>query len=340
MKILDKSYDEKTILKYANTMETVNSARRIQLLEGKAKGTEVIEVFCSGGLELLIMIDRGLDIAVARYKGVNIGLLTKNGITGKAEVNTHEDEFLRYFTGGLLTTCGLRNAGSSCRDENGEYHPIHGRINTIGAQGVSIQWKTKEILEISGVMHETALFGNQLKLTRKITVFTSESRVQVNDTLENESVRDEEIMLLYHCNFGFPFLQEGCKLEFEAQDEVIPRTEEARKGMNEYREISAPIDDYKEQVFFHIQKGDAAGNGHVKVMNPHLNLAVELSYSLDNLPVLAHWKSMASGDYALGLEPSNNYIKGRVDERKNGTLKKIAPYSSLEFAIEFKIKEN
>jgi hypothetical protein len=69
-------------------------------------------------------------------------------------------------------------------------------------------------------------------------------------------------------------------------------------------------------------------------------MAVELSYSLDTLPVLAHWKSMASGDYALGLEPSNNYTKGRVDERKNGTLKKIAPYSSLEFAIEFQIKEN
>lgn len=339
MKILDKSYDEKTLMKYANTMETVNSARRIQFLEGKAKGAEAIEVICSGGLELLILVDRGLDIAVARYKGVNIGLLTKNGITGKTETNPHEDEFLRYFTGGLLTTCGLRNAGPSCRDENGEYHPIHGRINTIGAQEVSIQWKTKEILEISGVMYETALFGNQLKLNRKITVFTSESRVQVNDTLENESVRDEEIMLLYHCNFGFPFLQEGCKLEFDTQDEVIPRSEEASRGMNEYKEISAPIDDYKEQVFFHIQKGDVAGKGHVKVINPHLDLAMELSYSLDTLPILAHWKSMASGDYALGLEPSNNYIKGRVDERKNGTLKTIAPYSSLEFAIEFQLTD-
>jgi len=42
---------------------------------------------------------------------------------------------------------------------------------------------------------------------------------------------------------------------------------------------------------------------------------------------------MRSGDYALGLEPSNNLVMGRVRERENGTLRKIAPFGSVEMAI-------
>lgn len=334
MKILDKSYDEKTVKKYANTMEAVNFVRRIMLLDGKAKGTEAIEVMCSGGLELLILIDRGLDIVSAKYRGVNLSFLSKNGITGKNEVNPYEMEFLHYFSGGLLTTCGLRNAGPSCREESGEYHPLHGRYNTICATEVYTRWISEEVLEIGGVINETALFGCNLKLMRKITINTSESIVKINDELINESTSEEEFMILYHFNFGFPMLQDGCKIVFEDTDKVLPRNEDAAKGISTHNEIIEPEDNYKEQVFFHTQKGDENGKGHVSLLNPKLGLKISLSQSLSTLPVLAQWKSMKSGDYALGLEPTNNYIKGRAEERKNGTLKTIKPYESIKFELE------
>ena len=206
--------------------------------------------------------------------------MCKNGITGRADTNPHELEFLRYFTGGLLTTCGLRNAGPAHRDDNGEYQPLHGRINTIAAQEVSIVWKDRETLEISGVLRETALFGCQLKLRRTITVYASEAKVAVHDELENESVKPEEYMLLYHVNFGFPLVQEGCRLEFEKEDEVLPRSADAEKGMGEYMKIIAPDDNYPEQCFFHIQKGDADGRGHAKLINPALSLKMELTQDL------------------------------------------------------------
>jgi len=339
MKVLGKNYDEKTLMRYSNVSESINSAKRIMLLDGKAKGTEAIEVICSSGLELLILVDRGLDIATARYKGVNVGFMSKNGITGRMDANPNEIEFVHYFAGGLLTTCGLRNTGVGCRDENGEYHPTHGRINTIAAQEVAIVWKDKETLEISGVLKETSLFGCQLKLHRTITVHTSEARICISDELENESAEAEEIMILYHTNFGFPFLQEGCKLEFDPQDQVIPLTDEAKKGISSYVEMIAPIDGFQEQCYYHLQKGDENGKGHVRLVNPSLSLAADLKYSLDTLPVLIQWKSMKSNDYALGLEPSNSYIKGRVGERKNGTLKTILPYSKQQFAVELKISD-
>lgn len=339
MKVLGKNYDDQDLARYANTTESLNSARRILFLDGKAKGTEAIEVICASGLELLILADRGLDIARARYKGVNVGFLSKNGITGRADTNPYEIEFLHYFTGGLLTTCGLRNTGSPCREENGEYHPLHGRISTIGAQEVSIQWKDKETLEVSGILRETALFGSQLKLHRTITVYASEARIRIHDELENESTQAEEYAVLYHLNFGFPLVQEGCRVEFDPEDRVLPVTEVARKALAEHTKITAPVDGAPEEVFIHIQKGDQHGRGHARLINPSLSLMAEVTQTLDTLPNLVQWKSMGSGDYVLALEPSNNFNKGRVEERKNGTLKSLPPFGKVEFEFELRISD-
>lgn len=332
-------YTDIEILKYAGSFESINPVRRIEFVEGAAKSLQAFDICCLGGLHLIVGIDRGLDILSASYKGTNLSFMSKNAITGTIQPNPHEDEFLRYFTGGLLTTCGLRNAGPSCREESGEFHPLHGRINTIPARDVCVTKKTRHITVISGTMRETALFGHSLALHRKITIDAINSKIAINDTLENESAHPEEFMILYHYNFGFPFLREGCKLEFEDNDEVTPRTEHAKKGLEKHKYISAPDDNYEEEVFFHMQKGDENSKAGVKVINPELKLAATLTYGTKTLPILAQWKSMRSGDYALGLEPSNNYIKGRVEERKNNTIKSIEPYSKIEFETSVEIDE-
>ena len=105
----------------------------------------------------------------------------------------------------------------------------------------------------------------------------------------------------------------------------------AAAGIARHKVIEAPAAQYDEQVFFHEQPGGADGTAGVRLVNPALGLFAELRYDTSVLPVLAEWKSMKSGDYALGLEPSNNYIKGRVEERRNGTLKTIEPHGTLRF---------
>lgn len=42
--------------------------RRVTLSEGKARGTQIIEVCTAGGLQIDILPDSGLDIGQARYK--------------------------------------------------------------------------------------------------------------------------------------------------------------------------------------------------------------------------------------------------------------------------------
>ena len=58
----------------------------------------------------------------------------------------------------------------------------------------------------------------------------------------------------------------------------------------------------------------------------------------ENLPILVQWRSMASGDYALGLEPTNCYIMGRHAERENGTLPVLKPFESVTTGVNFSFR--
>ena len=46
--------------------------RRVTVNEGKARGTEIIEVTTAGGLALDIRPDAGLDIGQCRYQGITM----------------------------------------------------------------------------------------------------------------------------------------------------------------------------------------------------------------------------------------------------------------------------
>ena len=90
------------------------------------------------------------------------------------------------------------------------------------------------------------------------------------------------------------------------------------------------MDGAAEQVFFH---EPPAGDGWVCLENPELGFGARVSWSQDTLPVLAQWKCMRSGEYVLGIEPSNGYIKGRAGERENGTIGRIGPFETREMEI-------
>ena len=84
------------------------TVRRMTVAEGKAKGTDIIEVSTAGGLQVDILPDAGLDIGQVRYKGSNVTFISKNGYDSPAAIDPYELEFLNTFPGGLLYTCGLR----------------------------------------------------------------------------------------------------------------------------------------------------------------------------------------------------------------------------------------
>ena len=285
--------------------------RRVTVNEGRARGTEIIEVRTAGGLELDILPDAGLDIGQCRYRGINMSWMSKNGYDSPAAISPYETEFVNTFPGGLLYTCGLRSAGPANRD-NGEWHPLHGRYHSLQAEHVCAETLEDEII-IRGTMRETQLFGHCLTVRRTIRIPAFGASVTIEDTVSNESPRDEEIMQIYHCNFGYPLLSEKARLVLPEARETVPRTEFARTGLGRECGFDEPVDGEEERVFFQKMQSEY----WARLENPDLNVSMTISWSGDTLPILSQWRSMASGDYVLGLEPTNSYINGRHDEREN-----------------------
>ena len=319
---------------YVGNPAQLATLRRVTVSEGKAKGTEIIEVKTAGGLELDILPDAGLDIGQCRYRGINMSWMSKNGYDSPAHISPYETEFVNTFPGGLLYTCGLRSAGPANRDK-GEWHPLHGRFHSLQAEHVCAEIVDDEII-IKGTIRETALFGHCLEVKRTIRVPAFGSSVTVQDTVTNQTPRDEEIMQIYHCNFGYPLLSEKARLILPEERETVPRTDFAKTGLGRECTFDKPIPGEEERVFFQKMKVDFSA----RLMNPELGVNMTISWSGDTLPILSQWRSMASGDYVLGLEPTNCYIMGRHDERENGTLPVLKAWESLTNTVNITFTED
>lgn len=313
---------------YVSNISQLYSVRKVIVSEGKAKGTAVIEVSTAGGLQADILPDTGLDIGQVRYKGVNITYITKNGPDNPAVIIPYEDEFAHTFPGGLLYTCGLRTTGPANRD-GGEWMPTHGRYHSLQAENVSTDIKDGNIV-IKGTFRETILFGYHLEVIRTITIPAYGSSITVSDEITNCTAKDEEIMQIYHCNFGYPFLSEKAKLILPKDRNTIPRTEFAKTGLGRECEFDKPVWGEDERVFFHLMDEKKA-----ILENKDVGIRMNMTWSKDNLPVFAEWRCMAGEDYVLGLEPTNSYIHGRKEERENGTLPVLKAFDTIYNTVKF-----
>ncbi len=301
--------------------------RRVTVAEGKAKGTGIIEVITAGGLQVDILPDAGLDIGQVRYKGSNVSFISKNGYDSPASIAPYETEFLNTFPGGMLYTCGLRSTGGAHRDAE-EWHPLHGRYHSLLAENVAAEIVEDAVI-IRGTMRETALFGHNLVLKRTIRIPVMGSDITVSDELSNLTHREEEYALLYHCNFGYPFVSEKAHLELPEIRKTTPRTPFAATGLGRETTFDTPTPGEEERVFFHGEMERWAA-----LVNEAIGTKMTMTWS-DTLPILAHWRSMASGDYVCGLEPTNCYIMGRKQERENGTLPRLQPFETVKTQVNF-----
>lgn len=301
--------------------------RRMTVAEGKAKGTTVIEVCTAGGLQVDILPDTGLDIGQVRFKGTNVTFISKNGYDSPARINPYESEFLNTFPGGLLYTCGLRTTGGPHRD-GAEWQTQHGRYHSLPAEPVAILEEGGFVF-VKGTLRETALFGYHLEVRRTIRIPVMGSEITVSDEITNLGFQDEEIALLYHCNFGYPFISEEAHMELPDKRKTTPRTPFAATGLGRETTFDAPMPGEEERVFFHEEMEHRAA-----LVNESQHIRMNLTWS-ENLPILAHWRSMASGDYVCALEPTNCYIMGRKFERENGTLPRLKSFETIKTEVNF-----
>lgn len=325
------------LMRYLGSMQQVAYVRPVTYAEGRSGGLKAYEVKNSC-LQYQVLADKCLDVCGLSYKGINMNFLSKPGLQGRNHYDTNGDEAIRSIMGGLFFTSGLENICAPCTVGGVDY-PMHGRIRTTPGEHLCADayWEGDEYrLSVRGEMREAALFGENMVLRREIVSVYGEKTITVTDEIENESYRAEPLMLLYHINIGYPFLDEHTKLYIPTRS-VTARDQDGEGHEAEYDRMDAPRDNEPEYVFIHDLKTDEAGNTEVLTVNEPLGLGLKLSFNTKNLPYFMEWKSTASGDYVIGLEPANSSVYGRPYHEARNSVHRLAPFMKERNVLRFTI---
>jgi len=334
--LFNHAFTPDELRRMTGTLDQLAGVRLVEVADGKARGLRAAEVWTGSGLRFTIWLDRGMDIGPAEFAGKPLAWLHPAlGTPGQFEPERYG--WLRTFGGGLMTTCGLTHFGQPEQD-GAESLGLHGRISHLPAQNVRVttEWEGDDyVIAIEGEVRQSALFGENLLLTRRITTRLGAASFHVEDRVRNDGFRLTPHMLLYHCNFGFPVVSPDSELIVAPRGEnVRPRDAAAERGLAGHARFDLPDPDYAEQVFFHHPRPDASGDVTASIVNRALNFGAFVRYRAAELPALSQWKMMGAGDYVCALEPATNHETPRARLREQGQLKMLAPGEAIHYALE------
>ncbi len=321
--------------KYVGNSLQIRGAEKYILQDGKGDGMHFVYVRNGLGLEVWISVDRCADISRVSFKGKNIAYFSPCGYVSPKYYDKEGAGFLKSFTAGFFTTCGLTAVGSPCVD-NGEALPLHGTISNTPAVLVSTE-ETKNELILKFIIKDCSIFADKLVLTRTYTFSYTDNSIALKDAIENKADTESPYMIMYHCNMGYPLVQESSIINIP-NDGVTPRNQRSAKEIEKALIIEKPQANYEECCFYYDVKS-TDGISEVGIFNPDEKIGVTIQYNKKELPFFTEWKLMSKGDYVIGLEPANCTPDGRDVMRKNRTLAFIHPREIKENNIKFLFHE-
>ena len=317
-------------------MEQLAAIRRYAFEDGKARGMRAFEVVNASGFAYAVYPDKGLDIGPASFNGLPVAWTSRNGAVAPAFYDGTSFEWLRTWSGGLVTTCGLLNVGGPCATAEGA-HGLHGRMHHTPAEEVNTRafWRTPEdyVLEIAGTIVHSRVFAENLVTRRTIVPHLGWPGVEVRDRTTNEGSAAMPLMRLYHMNFGWPLVDEGTRL-VAPPHRVVPQNAYCEAHVGDWDRFAAPQPEFREQVFYHHDVPSGAdGLAEVRLVNARLGIAAAVAWRTDELPYLVQWKMPGAGEYVTGLEPANCYPEGQEAFANRGLLRRIEPGETVETCV-------
>ncbi|OJX16932.1 MAG: hypothetical protein BGO82_05240 [Devosia sp. 67-54] len=266
----------------------------------------------ANGIGFEIAVDRGFDISSATWRGMNIGWNSANSLPWPSNPVDAEDGigFYRNFDG-FIVTCGLDHIGGAHRENASRYmhkhrkeifHPLHGRISSQRASlsGYGIDWsRDRPVIWAEAVVRQSAVFGENLVLRRCIHLEVFGNAIHVDDAVENCGYRPTPHAILYHVNFGYPFVDQSIKIAGDIGAEMA-------SSFN--AEDKRPRDDFVD-YFQEMPVDSGTSTAEIELRNPNLLGGVRacLSFSQIALPNFGVWRAFQSGVYAFALEPTRQF---------------------------------
>ncbi len=323
------------------------SVTKQRLSGGRQDGVDAILVD-NGEIRFTVLPTRGMGLWKAWCDDLEIGW--KSPVPGPvhpAFVNLYEPSGIGWLSGfdELLVRAGLGSNGAPEFDANGILrYPLHGKIQNTPANycELSVDSERGEI-EITGVVEESRMFGNNLRLRTTYTTRLGEPWIRVVDVIENISSVPAEFELLYHINFGLPLLEAGAKAVLPVK-RMAPRNAIAADPVRyrQWETYESPTPGIAEVCYLCDLYATEEGRTSVMLHDAAAKRGVQISFSRDQLPLFTLWKNpVAETDgYVTGLEPSINFPNTRSFEKQQGRVATLAPGQSRLFELKLSILSN
>jgi len=338
-KLYGREFSRDELMRRIGDISQVAGVKSYQLSDGNEKGVDAVDFRTGTGFSFTVLPGRGMDISYAEYNGQPLCWRSSTGDVHSSYYESQGLGWLRGFFGGLVTTCGMTYAGAPCTDA-GEELGVHGRVSNIPAKNVWTdgQWEGDEyVIWTQGKVRETAFFGANVIMTRKVWAKLGESKLHLCDTVENVGFELTPHMHLYHINGGFPVVDEGSVL-ISPTKEAVPRDEDALIDAEHYYRFQSPTPGFKERVYYHDMAADPDGYVYAALANKKFRngqgVGFYVKYLKSQLPRFIEWKMNSEGAYVVGMEPANCLVEGRDKERERGTLQFLQPGEKREYELE------
>jgi len=309
-----------------------------RLYGGLSDGVDIITVD-NGKLSFIVVPTRGMGIWKGEYEGTFLGWESPvKNLVHPRHINLEARGGLGWLDGfnEMIVRCGLSNFGAPgvdvIKDNMGREKEViltlHGKIANMPASTVRVKIDSTPPfrLEIEGVVYERSMFGSNLKLTTSITTTLGSNSLTISDTVENLRGVPDEMQLLYHCNYGSPFLEEEARFVAPIE-KVAPRDSVAAEGVESFERYGPPQSGFVEQVYYMSLLADDEGKTRVMLINRDGDKAISLLYSVKDLPCFTLWKNTSSLEdgYVTGLEPGTSFPNAKSFEREHGRVVVLKP---------------
>jgi hypothetical protein len=339
--LFGRHWSRADLLQHVGDISQLGGARLITFAEGPEAGVVAAEFRTGNGLNFSVLPGRGMDIGFAEYRGTPLCWRSPTGEVAAPFYEPHGQGWLRGFSGGLMATVGLTQAGWPSTDE-GQELPLHGRASYLPARNLLVDgaWEGDDyVMWVQGRTREAVPYGENVQLRRRVWARLGESRLFIDDEVENLGHASVPHMLAYHVNVGFPILDDGSRLTSSAR-QIEPMTEDFADAVADYAVYGPPRVDWQTKVLVHRPQADANGWAETSVVNPRLGLGLYVKQRPDQLPFLWQWKQLTPGTYVTGVEPANCFGRGRADDRARGTLQFLEPGERRTYNLEIGVISN
>ncbi|HWB09633.1 MAG TPA: DUF4432 family protein [Pirellulales bacterium] len=309
---------------------------------GLRDGLNVVEID-NGLLRTTVLCDRGMGVWRVWLGELEVGWPSPvKGPVHPKYVPLDEASGIGWLNGfdELLCRCGLEYNGAPEWSADGKLkHTLHGRIANRPAHFVSatIDADRRE-MAVTGVVDESRLFCNSLRLTSTVRTTWGSRRLSIVDEISNPWSLPADLELLYHINIGPPLATHGST--FDAPIEVMaPRDPAAAGGIATWHAYEPGRPGAPETVLYMELVTDAEGQTVVLLADPSGERGVSLRFHRGQFPYFALWKNPISysDGYCTGLEPCINFPNVKSFERSQGRVARVAPGETRRFEIEMEV---